>query len=84
MIAIATMVAAVAAPAVAQNTADKDAMIAAIAAAGCRVDGSNNSAILASAKLSEDAAAVVVQSLLDSGQAKLDGGVLVLTTGGCS
>jgi hypothetical protein len=80
---MATMVATVAAPAIAQNTADKAAMISAIAAAGCRVDGSNNSAILAAAKLSEDAAAAVVQSLLDSGQAKLDGGILVLTTGGC-
>ncbi len=82
-LALATLMAGAALPALAQNTADKAAMIAAITDAGCRVDGGNNAVILAAAKLNEDAARAVVDSLIASGEAKFEGGVLVLTTGGC-
>ncbi len=71
-------------PAAAQSPAEKQAMVAAIAAAGCRVNATNNAAVLGSAGVSEDAAAAVVQSLLDSGEAVVEGGDLVLKTGGCS
>lgn len=67
----------------AQGAADQQAMIDAIAANGCRVTPANNSAILAAAGLSEDVARAVVQALLDSGRAAVEGGVLVLKTGGC-
>jgi hypothetical protein len=70
-------------PAFAQTADQKAAMVAAIANAGCRVNSGNNSAILSAAGLSEDAAAAVVQSLLDSGEAVIEGGDLVLKTGGC-
>lgn len=76
--------AAAATPALAQSGAEKQAMVAAIAAAGCRVNAGNNTAVLRAAGLSEDAAAAVVQSLLDSGEAVTEGGDLVLKTGGCS
>lgn len=81
---LAMTLAASAAPALAQSAADKQAMIAAIAAAGCRVNSGNNAAILSSAGISEDAAAAVVQGLLDSGEAVTEGGELVLKIGGCS
>lgn len=87
MIRILTLAAAMAAsamPAFAQSAADKAAMISAIEAAGCRVTASNNSAVLSSAGLSQDAAAAVVQSLLNAGQAVTEGGDLVLKTGACS
>ena len=80
----AALGAALAGPAAAESAAEKAAMISAIAAAGCQVTGANNAAILSAAGLSEDAAAAVVQSLLDAGQARIEGGVLVLKTGGCS
>lgn len=70
-------------PAPAQSAADQQAMIAAIAANGCRVTAQNNGAILQTAGLSEDVAAAVVQALIDSGRAAVEGGVLVLKTGGC-
>lgn len=70
-------------PALAQSAADQQAMIAAIAANGCRVTAQNNAAILGAAGLSEDVAAAVVQALIDSGRAAVEGGILVLKTGGC-
>ena len=82
-ILLAAVVALSAGAAPAQSAADQQAMIAAIAANGCRVTPSNNAAILGAAGLSEDAARAVVQALLDSGRAAVEGGVLVLKTGGC-
>jgi len=70
-------------PAAAQSADERAAMVRAIAAAGCRVTAANNGAILQSAGLDEDRAAAVVQSLIDSGQASVEGGDLVLKTGGC-
>lgn len=70
-------------PAGAQSAGEKSAMVSAIAAAGCRVTAANNAAVLQAAGLSEDRAAAVVQSLIDAGQAAIEGGVLVLKTGGC-
>lgn len=82
--ALAAALAVAAIPAVAQSAADRQAMIDAIAAAGCRVDSQNNAAVLQAAGLGEDAAAAVVQALLDSGEAVIEAGVLVLKTAGCS
>lgn len=82
--ALAATFVTLAMPAVAQSAADKTAMVDAIAAAGCRVNAGNNAAILGAAGISEDAAAAVVQSLLDSGEAAIVGGDLVLKTGPCS
>lgn len=70
-------------PALAQSAAEKDAMVKAIAAAGCRVTASNNAAILGASGLSEDAARAVVEALIASGEAVPEGGDLVLKTGGC-
>ena len=55
----------------------------AIASAGCRVNAGNNAQVLSAAGVSEDAAAAIVQALLDSGEAVREGGDLVLRTGGC-
>jgi hypothetical protein len=82
-ILLAAVLALPAWPVLAQSEAEQQAMIAAIAANGCRVTPSNNSAILGAAGLSEDAARAVVQALIDSGRAAVEGGVLVLKTGGC-
>jgi hypothetical protein len=82
-ILLAAVLALPAGTALAQSSADQVAMIAAIAANGCRVTPANNAAILSAAGLSEDAARAVVQALLDSGRAAVEGGVLVLKTGGC-
>jgi hypothetical protein len=83
MTLLSAALAAAAAPALAQGAADQQAMIAAIASNGCRVTAENNAAILRAAGLSEDVAAAVVQALIDSGRAAVEGGVLVLKTGGC-
>jgi hypothetical protein len=86
MIRTLTLGAALAAaglPVLAQSAEQKSAMVSAIAAAGCRVNATNNAAVLSSAGLSEDQAAAVVQSLLDSGEAAVEGGDLVLKTAGC-
>jgi hypothetical protein len=80
---LATALAAGPLPALAQGAADQQAMIAAIAANGCRVTAENNAAVLRAAGLNEDVAAAVVQALIDSGRAAVEGGVLVLKTGGC-
>ena len=82
--AIAVTLAALAAPVSAQSAAEKAAMMDAIANAGCRVNAGNNAAVLSAAGLSEDTAAAVVQSLLNSGEAVVVGGDLVLKTGRCS
>lgn len=71
-------------PALAQSASEKQAVVAAIAAAGCRVTAGNNAQVLGAAGVSEDVAAAVVQGLLDSGEAVREGGDLVLRTGGCS
>lgn len=84
IIALAVSIAAFAAPAIAQSAADKAAMVNAIAAAGCRVNAGNNASVLSAAGISEDAAAAVVQGLIDSGEAAIVGGDLVLKTGACS
>lgn len=82
--AFAVSAAMLAMPAFAQSASDKEAMVNAIAAAGCRVNAGNNAAVLSSAGIGEDAAAAVVQSLIDSGEAAIVGGDLVLKTGPCS
>lgn len=82
-LALAAALAAAGMPLLAQSGEQKSAMVSAIAAAGCRVTASNNAAVLSAAGLSEDQAAAVVQSLLDSGEAAIESGVLVLKTGGC-
>lgn len=84
IIALAVSITAFAMPAVAQSAADKAAMVNAIAAAGCRVNAGNNASVLSAAGISEDAAAAVVQNLIDSGEAAIVGGDLVLKTGACS
>ncbi len=82
-LALAAALVAAGLPVLAQSAEQKSAMVAAIAAAGCRVNASNNAAVLSAAGLSEDQAAAVVQSLLDTGEAAVEGGDLVLKTGGC-
>lgn len=59
------------------------ALQAAIEANGCRVTAENNAAILEAAGLAEADAATVVQALLDSGLAVIDGGALVLISENC-
>jgi hypothetical protein len=75
-----------AAPAVAQDAtkAQTDALIAAIAAAGCEVREDNNAAILAAAGLDEAAAGAAVAVLLGDGRAAVVGGALRLKTAGCN
>lgn len=80
---VAAALAMAALPVLAQSAADKSAMVAAIAAAGCRVNAGNNAAILQTSGLSEDAARAVVEALIASGEAVPEGGDLVLKTGGC-
>ena len=82
-LALAAALAAAGLPVLAQSAEQKSAMVSAIAAAGCRVTASNNAAVLSAAGLTEDQAAAVVQNLLDSGEAAVEGGDLVLKTGGC-
>lgn len=83
LVLIAAVLGAVAPPAFAQSAAEKQALVAAIASAGCRVNAGNNAQVLSAAGVSEDAAAAIVQALLDSGEAVREGGDLVLRTGGC-
>jgi len=83
-LALAAAIGLVALPGLAQSASEKAAMVQAIAAAGCRVTAQNNASVLATAGLSEDAAAAVVQSLLNSGEAVIQNGDLVLKTGACS
>ncbi len=83
LVLIAALLGAVAQPALAQSAAEKQALVAAIASAGCRVNAGNNAQILNAAGVSEDVAAAIVQALLDSGEAVREGGDLVLRTGGC-
>ena len=83
-LALAAAIGLAALPGHAQSAAEKAAMVQAIAAAGCRVTAQNNASVLASAGLSEDAAAAVVQNLLNSGEAVIQSGDLVLKTGACS
>ncbi|MDH3263522.1 MAG: hypothetical protein OEM24_05950 [Paracoccaceae bacterium] len=82
-LALAALLATAGLPVLAQSAEQKSAMVSAIAAAGCRVNASNNASVLSAAGLTEDQAAAVVQSLLDSGEAAVEGGDLVLKTGGC-
>lgn len=74
---------ALAGPAAAQTAAQTDALIAAIAAAGCEVREDNNSAILAAAGLTQDQAGAVVAALLNDGRAAVEGGNLRLKVAGC-
>jgi hypothetical protein len=84
IIGIAAVAAALAAPAMAQTAAQADALIAAIAAAGCEVREDNNAAILAAAGLTQDQASAVVAVLLGDGRAAVEGGSLRLKTAGCN
>jgi hypothetical protein len=82
--ALAAPLALAALPAFAQaSDAQKAALVAAIEANGCRVTAENNAAILASAGLAEANAATVVQALLDTGVAVIEGGALVLISDNC-
>lgn len=82
---LATALASALSPAAAlgQSEADRQALIRAIAEAGCRVNAGNNAAILRASGLSEDAAGAVVESLIAAGLATPEGGDLVLRTAGC-
>jgi malate/lactate dehydrogenase len=72
-------------PAAAQATAEQaDALVKAIADAGCEVTEANNSAVLASAGLAADAAEAVVAALLADGRAAVVDGALRLKTAGCN
>lgn len=75
---------AFAAPAFAQSAASTDALIAAIAAAGCEVREDNNATILAAASLTQDQASAIVAALLADGRAAVEGGTLRLKTAGCN
>lgn len=79
----AGVIVVLAGPVLAQSAAEKDAMLGAIAAAGCRVNAGNNASVLSAAGISEEAASVIVQELLNSGEAEIVGGDLVLKTGPC-
>jgi hypothetical protein len=70
-------------PALAQTAAQTEALIAAIAAAGCEVREDNNAAILAAAGLTQDQASAIVAVLLGDGRAAVEGGSLRLKTAGC-
>ena len=71
-------------PALAQATEEqKTALAAAIEAAECRVTAENNADILAEAGLGEADAATVVQALLETGVAVIEGGELVLISENC-
>jgi len=59
------------------------ALQASIEANGCRVTADNNSAILAAAGLAEADAATVVQALLNTGNAVIENGELVLKSAKC-
>ncbi|MFN6979087.1 MAG: hypothetical protein ACK4OP_13245 [Gemmobacter sp.] len=72
------------APAMAQTTAQTEALIAAIAASGCEVREGNNAAILAAANLTQDEASTIVAALLADGRAAVEGGTLRLKTAGCN
>jgi hypothetical protein len=80
---ISTVAVLLALPAAAQTAAQADALIAAIASAGCEVREDNNAAILTASGLSENDAAAVVAALLGDGRATLEGGNLRLKTAGC-
>lgn len=68
----------------AQATPEKvDALIKAIAEAGCEVTPENNSTILAAAGLGDDDAQAVVATLLGLGNATIEDGKLRLKTAGC-
>ncbi len=72
------------APVLAQATDEqKAALQEAIAAHDCRVTAENNSAVLEAAGLAEADAATVVQALLESGLAVIEGGALVLISDTC-
>jgi hypothetical protein len=71
-------------PVAAQSAAETDALIAAIAAAGCEVREDNNASILSAASLTQDQASAVVAALLQDGRAAIEGGNLRLKTAGCS
>lgn len=82
--ALATALGLAALPVLAQASDDqKLALQQAIQANGCRVTSENNAAILEAAGLAEADAATVVQALLDSGLAVIDGGALVLISDTC-
>lgn len=71
-------------PAHAQATDEqKAALQTAIQENGCRVTAENNATILQAAGLAEADAATVVQALLESGLAVIEGGALVLISEGC-
>ena len=72
-------------PAIAQaSEAQTEALIAAIAAAGCEVREDNNTAVLTEAGVSEEEAAEIVAALLGDGRAAIEGGSLRLKTAGCN
>lgn len=73
------------APARADVTPEQtQALVAAIAAAGCEVRADNNAQILAAAGLDEAQAAEAVSALLGDGRAEIEGGTLRLKTEGCN
>ena len=72
-------------PAFAQATeAQVDALVKAIAEAGCEVDAANNDAVLATASVTPDQASSIVSTLLGDGRAAIEGGKLRLKTAGCN
>ena len=84
LIGILALGAALAGPAGAQTAAQAEALIAAIAAAGCEVREDNNASVLAAAGLTQDQASAVVAALLNDGRAAVEGGNLRLKTAGCN
>jgi hypothetical protein len=63
--------------------AQKKRLVAAIEAAGCVVNESNQGQILAQSGLTPDQGSVVVNQLMDEGAAEPAGENLRLTAGGC-
>jgi len=83
-LALAATLGLAATAALAQATPEQQsALQAAIEANGCRVTAENNSAILSSAGLAEADAATVVQALINTGNAVIENGELVLKSAKC-
>ena len=72
-------------PAAQAATAEQaEALIRAIAAAGCEVREDNNAAVLAAAGVDAELAAEIVTAMLADGRAEVTDRGLKLRTGGCN
>lgn len=82
-ICVATLCAASAAMAQTSSSDQKERLVAAIEAAGCIVNELNHAAILAAANLSPEQGSVIVNQMMDVGEAEPFGNDLRLKTAGC-